>query len=90
MENAENKTPENNRGESSENKSNFNFEEWLKGISSRLDNIEKQFSQPKTEPTVEQPITETLTVTQNEGEAVDPESDFDTYCKIHFDHKEIK
>lgn len=88
MENEENK-PVENGGESSENKTSFDIETWLKDITSRLDRMEansKPTEQSKNEPVkIEAP-----TVTSEQANAVEPDSDFDNYCKIHFDHKEIK
>ena len=89
MENEENK-PVENANESSENKPTFNFEEWLKKINSRFDNIEAKLNQPVKQPKSEPEKPETPIVSTDSGKAVDPDSDFDNYCKIHFDHKEIK
>lgn len=88
MENEENK-PAENANESSEKKTSFDIETWLKDITSRLDRMEsnsKPTEQPKSEPVK----TEPPTVTSEQANAVEPDSDFDNYCKIHFDHKEIK
>ena len=88
MENEENK-PVENGGESSEKNSSFDIETWLKDITSRLDRMEannKPTEQSKSEPVK----TEPPTVTSEQVNAVEPDSDFDNYCKIHFDHKEIK
>ena len=88
MENVENK-PVENGNESSDKKISFDIETWLKDITSRLDRMEansKPTEQPKNEPVK----TEVPTVTSEQANAVEPDSDFDNYCKIHFDHKEIK
>ena len=88
MENEENK-PVENGGESSEKKTSFDIETWLKDITSRLDRMEansKPTEQPKSEPVK----TEVPIVTNAPTPAVELDSDFDNYCKIHFDHKEIK
>lgn len=88
MENEENK-PVENGNESSENKTSFDIETWLKDITSRLDRMEAN-SKP-TEQSKNEPVkTEVPTVTSEQANAVEPDSDFDNYCKIHFDHKEIK
>ncbi len=88
MENVENK-PVENKEESSEKKTSFDIETWLKDITSRLDRMEAN-SKP-TEQSKNEPVkTEPPTVTTAKANAVEPDSDFDNYCKIHFDHKEIK
>lgn len=88
MENEENK-PVENVTESSEKKPSFDIETWLKDITSRLDRMEannKPTEQSKNEPVK----TEAPTVTNAPTPAVELDSDFDNYCKIHFDHKELK
>ena len=88
METEENKPVENGT-ESSENKPSFDFEKYIQELNSRLDRLEansKPIEQPKNEPVK----TEAPTVTTAQATAVEPDSDFDNYCKIHFDHKEIK
>lgn len=89
MENKENK-PVENGGESSEKKTSFDIESWLKDITSRLDRMEASKNQPVEQPKSESVKTEPPTVTSEQVNAVEPDSDFDNYCKIHFDHKEIK
>lgn len=88
METEENK-PVENKTESSENKPQFDIEKYLKELNSRLDRMEAN-SKP-TEQSKNEPVkTEAPTVTSEQANAVEPDSDFDNYCKIHFDHKEIK
>ena len=97
MENGENKPVENGEnkpvessGGSSENKPSFDFESWVKEINSRLDRMEASKNQP-IEQTKNEPVkTEVPIVTNAPTPAVELDSDFDNYCKIHFDHKEIK
>lgn len=89
MENEENK-PAENANESSEKKTSFDIETWLKDITSRLDRMEASKNQPVEQPKNEPVKTEAPTVTSEQANAVEPDSDFDNYCKIHFDHKEIK